>query len=66
MFLSRQQQREYVDNGGGRCPFYQSDNLSGGAWDAEYGTAYHEIACVSCGERWTTVYLLDHIYQMED
>ena len=66
MKLTQKQEQLYVDRGGSLCPFCEADNPEGGDIDIEYGAVYQEIRCLSCGEKWTDVYSLDHIYQMED
>ena len=66
MKLTKDRVAAYVDGGGEACPFCGALNLSGDGIDIEYGQAFQEITCPECGEVWTDVYFLDHIFQMED
>ena len=66
MKLTKAAHESYLDSGGAFCPFCMASNPEGGDIDIEYGAVYQEVRCLACGEKWTDVYSLDHIYQMED
>ena len=66
MKLTKEQVAAYVDGGGLSCPFCDGAIAYGGAVEVECGVAFQEMTCGDCGERWTDVYWLHHIFQMED
>ncbi len=44
--------------GGTGCPFCGSDDVAGGGWDSEAGTAWQRVQCDVCGAKWNEVYEL--------
>ena len=49
---------EYVEAGGGQCPFCLSHEIEGRFIEVNAGTAMQPINCLGCGKRWTDVYEL--------
>ena len=66
MKLTKEQVAAYVDGDGLVCPFCGGAIGDGGSVDIEPGCAFQEMTCADCGETWTDVYWLHHIFQMED
>ena len=59
--LTRTQERKYLKEGGVRCPFCDSNNISGGTLDMGAGATYQDVTCDSCQRAWTDVYELTGI-----
>ena len=49
---------EYGKTGGLKCPFCKSENITGGAWSADFGAAWQEVHCEACGKDWNDLYAL--------
>lgn len=63
--LTDQQQEEYLENHGLKCPHCGSENLNVGTLDADGPDAHAEVSCESCGERWVDVYTLIGIEEVD-
>lgn len=51
--------QRYVANGGSRCPWCDSNNISADAnVKVEGGSAWQTINCADCGQRWNDLYTL--------
>jgi hypothetical protein len=50
--------REYVNDGGGHCPFCGGDRLSSGDADAQEASAWLDVACKDCGVAWRDSFAL--------
>lgn len=48
----------YVRAGGLKCPFCGSEEIEGGAWNADAGYATQEMSCNDCDEDWLDQYQL--------
>lgn len=57
---------EYVEAGGLQCPYCRSDDIEGQRFDGEGRSAWSEIQCRTCGERWLDIYTLTHFEKLED
>jgi transcription elongation factor Elf1 len=51
-------QRRYRKEGGCRCPFCDSENLSQGFVEIDAQQATQEANCDDCGKEWTDTYQL--------
>ncbi len=51
-------QGTYVRQGGIKCPFCQSAEISGNSVEIDAGTASQEVSCGSCHKSWTDLYSL--------
>lgn len=49
---------EYVEDHGAFCPVCQSNDLLGGAFEADVNCAWQRITCNSCGATWNDTYVL--------
>ena len=56
----------YLQVGGLRCPFCDSDQIEGNEWNADSGSATQEVECNDCGESWLDVYKLVSIEQKQN
>lgn len=57
--LTGEETREYVNDGGTRCPFEdcKSDDIEGyGNFDIDSCNAWQNIKCHTCGRSWTDQY----------
>ena len=59
--ISKMQRDRYLKQGGVRCPFCNSEKISGGSMELEAGAAYQDIGCCDCKRIWQDVYTLDGI-----
>ena len=59
--LTVNQQKEYLQNKGVRCPHCNSDILEGCPVDVDGGTATQQVACVDCNKNWIDLYTLTEI-----
>ena len=51
--------RDYTAKKGVICPYCGFDQIEANEFDVDEGCAYqYDVTCLSCGERWTDVYLL--------
>jgi len=51
-------QRRYRRTKGARCPFCGGDDVEGGPFTAEAGTAFQELSCNDCDHTWADLYEL--------
>jgi len=65
MTLTKQQQRDHIDDGGVHCPYCNSEEL-----DSDYTTVdagrlrlFQQVYCEKCGRDWTDVYALAEIME---
>lgn len=54
---------EYVERKGGICPFCRKDTIEGGPIEVDGDTCTQEVDCLSCGESWHDVYVLNGYYR---
>lgn len=59
--LNQREVRAYVNGGGVRCPYCQSDQIEGREVNFDLGTAYQEAGCNACGAEWEDAYDLNRI-----
>lgn len=60
--LSDEKKKEYIYDGGVRCPYCQSDDITSmGPIHLDDGGAWQQIQCNSCNKRWTDIYSLSAI-----
>ena len=65
--LTNEQQRQYVSDDGGRCPYCRSDQIEGnGGFDFEGGRVFQEVSCLDCNERWMDVYTLSNVIEVSE
>lgn len=50
--------QEYVNKGGGCCPYCQSANIEGDSIDIDANIAWQEVRCLDCEQIWHDVYKL--------
>ena len=56
----------YLENGGVRCPFCDSDDLEGGFIEVDEGGACQEVRCLACERRWRDSYKLVDVEEIEE
>jgi hypothetical protein len=61
--LTEAQKKEYVEDGGGYCPYCKSHSYEGGSLDFEAGGIYQSMHCVECGETWVDAYHLGNVLE---
>jgi hypothetical protein len=59
--LSDDAVRHYIEGGGARCPFCESEQIEGGPVEIDYGRAFQEMGCIDCDKTWNDVYALTGI-----
>ena len=61
MGLTHEQIKEYVSNGGRRCPYCKFFTLEDGSVWADGGSMYQGVKCTSCGQEWANEYHLAYL-----
>lgn len=57
--MTPEQKKKYIDSGGSKCPYCNSENISAvGCFNADVNSAWRKVACDDCGEVWNDVYRL--------
>jgi predicted Zn-ribbon and HTH transcriptional regulator len=49
---------EYTEDHGAFCPACQSNEIEGGAFEADANCAWQHVRCRSCGAEWNDTYEL--------
>ena len=60
--LSKRKINNYVKNGGGYCPFCESDNISFHEITPDDGICTQFVSCDDCGKDWDDIFKLVNIY----
>lgn len=57
----------YLERNGLRCPNLacDSDQLSGGSWEADDNYVTRRMACTKCGASWSDGYILNFVADLE-
>ncbi|KKM91594.1 hypothetical protein LCGC14_1227060 [marine sediment metagenome] len=63
MKLTKEMEREYLESGGGRCPYCKSTNLNTDGF--EEGSASERVSCVNCDMEWVDCYQLVGITELD-
>jgi hypothetical protein len=63
--LTNGKKKKYLADGGVRCPFCRSENISGGFVEVDGGSAYQEIGCIDCDKAWVDIYDLVDVEEKE-
>jgi C4-type Zn-finger protein len=58
--LTEQQKTDYL-NSSSLCPYCKSSNINAERIEADGESAWGEVECEDCGERWTDVYTLTDV-----
>ena len=53
--------RRYIQAGGVKCPFCDSQDIEGGAVEIDFGRAYQKVTCKKCGKTWVDGYSLNSV-----
>lgn len=61
MKLTQEQADKYLKNGGVRCPYCNSDDISGDSVEVDIGSASQEMFCHDCNATWNDLYTLSGI-----
>ena len=62
MALTAEQKRRYLEEGGARCPFCDSDDIEGTGEHETDGTWHSaEVRCNSCQRTWEDLYTLTDV-----
>jgi ssDNA-binding Zn-finger/Zn-ribbon topoisomerase 1 len=64
--LTRGQKRKYVQGGGVRCPYCQSQELEAGQGEFDADFAWVTVTCTDCGEEWHEVFHLATINPLDE
>jgi hypothetical protein len=63
MKLTSEQIKNYLENGGNKCPYCGSENISGGHFETDSNEAWQPVSCDDCGREWSDLYRLVGIYE---
>lgn len=58
--------KEYVENGGGFCPFCKSEKTRGYTGDFIDEHAFQKMQCFSCFKQWTDIFTLSDVEPKEE
>ncbi len=58
--------KEYLQNGGGFCPYCRSDEIEGDDMEFDRGCMEQRIRCHECSKRWWDHYSLEGIVEDEN
>ena len=65
--LSDEQKCAYLNEGGSRCPFCNSDQIEGaGSFEYESGSIWQYVRCLACDREWTDVYTLTDVEDKDE
>ena len=64
MKLTRVMKKKYIANGGSKCPYCQSRNMSGAKLNTGSTNYWQLITCEECGKEWTDMYTLVDIEEI--
>lgn len=56
--LTSAAKRKYVERAYGKCPYCQSEDITGCSVEIDGNGAWQEVCCDSCGRRWGDLYRL--------
>ena len=56
--MTKAQSDKYVENGGVRCPYCNSEDIEGGFVETGEGRAWQKIKCNNCDYSWRDIYKL--------
>ena len=56
--MTEEQKQLYLDSGGVKCPYCDSEDISAGGVNSEEGIATQSVECFSCWKTWTDIYTL--------
>jgi hypothetical protein len=60
--LTDEQKKKYIERGGNRCPFCDSDDIEGTRGvQTDSGCAWQDIRCCACNAEWQDIYTLTDI-----
>ena len=65
MSITKEQETQYVKEGGAKCPACGYDHIEGGDVTVDWGKAYQNVYCPECEEEWTDEYTLTGITEAE-
>ena len=51
-------EKEYINEGGTKCPECDSIDISGGIVEVDAGGAWQDVSCAECGATWQDIYTL--------
>ncbi len=63
--LTQEQCDQYVRDGGGRCPFCRSEDITGRSFDCEDRVVTQEVSCAVCGRHWCDRYRLEAVQAID-
>lgn len=66
MKLTLEQIEKYIDDGGVRCPYCGSENITGSYPETDVGESWQDVECDDCGKEWTDLYRLVGVDVDED
>lgn len=61
--IKEEERKQYVNEGGGYCPYCKSHQYEGGSLDFECGNIYQTMLCNECGESWVDCYTLSNVLE---
>lgn len=64
--LTREQKRAYIEAGGVRCPYCESQELDAGKGEFDAGVAWVIVTCTVCGKEWHDVFHLVTINPLDE
>ena len=64
--LTDEQVKKYVREGGVKCPYCKSPDITGGSVAVDANRAWREVDCQQCGRNWTDLYRLIDVVEVEE
>ncbi len=56
--MTEEQERDYLENGGVRCPYCKSTHISGSDLVFDTANLHQEVECSNCRKEWVDHYTL--------
>ncbi len=63
--MTKEQSDKYVENGGAKCPYCNSEDISGGFVEIDTYGAWQPITCNACNKSWRDLYKLIGVEEVE-
>ncbi|MFA5401343.1 MAG: hypothetical protein WC359_12920 [Dehalococcoidia bacterium] len=59
--ITKEQRKEYISSGWGKCPFCKSKDTEGYSIDIDGNHAHQECNCLTCNSLWVDIYTLSDV-----
>ncbi len=64
--LTEEQKKAYLEDGGSRCPFCESNDLATSSWSGYRRECWYDVECENCGEEWVALMHLTGVTTKEE